>query len=160
MKSLFIPLKSEENLAMKTAKLRQSGFGNAIARGAFSPKRRKIVRSGGFPPNEDHLDFIRSLQCILADDPRHECSGRIEAAHLGLRGHRQKAADETTVPMCVNAHRSGKFAIHKGEKTFWSYWIIPTKEFLIEKYSALGMLHGTIKADSLWAQKRNAKVGA
>lgn len=142
------------------ATIRQSGFGNAIARGLFRPKRRKIVRSGGIPPNPDHLEMIRGLQCILSDDPRHKCSGRVESAHLGYRGRGQKAPDETAAPMCRSAHTSGKNAFHKGEKTFFAYWAVRSKDRLILDYSTLGLLNGTIKPDSLWMQKRNAEVGA
>lgn len=140
-----------------TARLSQSTFGNAIARGPFKPKRRVVLRSGGFPQNKPHRDFIGTLQCILADDPRHECSGRVEAAHVGPRGKSQKAADETTLPICIGGHQTGRKAFHKGEKTFWAYWIIPSKEFLIQKYIDLGLLHGTIKEDSLWMRKRNGQ---
>lgn len=143
---------------MKTATLRQSAFGNAIARGPFRPKRHVVLRAGGIPQNKIHRDYIRTLKCILIDDPRHQCSGRIECAHIGSRGKSQKSPDEETLPLCTNGHMTGKYAIHKGEKTFWSYWIIPTKEFLIEKYSSLGILHGTIKPDSLWMQKRTCEL--
>jgi hypothetical protein len=133
---------------------------NGIARGVFKPKRRKIVRSGGIPPNEAHLDLIRSLECVLSEDPRHTCSRRIEAAHLGNRGRGQKAPDETAVPMCDSAHRTGQKALQKGEKTFFSYWVVRSKEVLISDYATLGLLTGTIKPDSLWMQKRDAEVSA
>lgn len=136
-----------------TARLSQSAFGNAIAGGPFKPKRHKAVRSGGIPQNKPHRDFIATLPCILIDDPRHECSGRVECAHVGTRGKSQKCADEESLPMCVNGHRTGRKAFHKGEKTFWSYWVIPSKEFLVRQYIELGVLHGTIKPDSLFIQK-------
>ncbi len=129
---------------------------NGIARGVFKPKRHPVIRSGGIPPNEDHLDLIRSMDCVLAEDPRHTCSRRIEAAHLGARGRGQKAPDETAVPMCDSAHRTGIKALHKGEKTFFSYWIVRSKEVLISDYVTLGVLCGTIKEDSLWMQKYTA----
>lgn len=141
-----------------SATIRQSGFGNAIARGAFKPKRRKVVRSGGIPPNPKHLDMIRELACILADDPRHKCSGRVEAAHLGARGRSQKAPDETAAPLCASAHRTGIKALHKGEKTFFSYWIVRSKEILILDYSTLGRCVGTITEDNLWLKQQNSKA--
>lgn len=152
------PQRSAPWCVRMTARIRQSAFGNAIARGPFRPKRRVVLRSGGFPQNKPHRDFIATLPCILIDDPRHQCSGRVECAHVGSRGGSQKSPDEETLPMCVNGHRTGKKAFHKGDKTFWAYWIIPSKEFLIQKYVDLGFLHGTIKEDSLWTQKyKNSK---
>lgn len=142
---------------MKTT-IRQSGFGNAIARGPFRPKRRKVVRSGGIPPNPEHLDMIRGLQCILAEDPRHKCSGRVEAMHVGYRGRGQKAPDETAVPGCTNAHRTGIKALHKGEKTFFAYWVVRSKDRLILDYSTLGIMAGTITEDNLWLKREQAKV--
>ncbi len=129
---------------------------NGIARGVFKPKRRKVVRSGGIPPNEDHLDLIRSMPCVLADDPRHKCSGRVEAMHLGTRGRGQKAPDETAAPGCCGAHRTGRKSLHKGEKTFFSYWVVRSKDRLISDYSTLGVLAGTITEDNLWFQKQRS----
>ena len=128
---------------------------NGIARGVFKPKRRKVVRSGGIPPNPDHLEMIRGLKCILAEDPRHKCGRRVEAAHLGARGRGQKAPDETAVPMCDSAHRTGRYAFHKGEKTFFKYWVVRGKERLILDYSTLGRCAGTITEDNLWLRKQN-----
>lgn len=120
--------------------------------------RRLIMRSGGIPQNKKHRDFIRTLPCVLADDPRHECAGSIEAAHVGKRGKSQKSPDEETLPLCAGGHRTRKYALHKGEKTFWSYWIIPAKEFLIQQHVNLGVLHGTIREDSLWWQRNKEKM--
>ena len=131
---------------------------NGIARGVFKPKRRKVVRSGGIPPNPEHLEMIRGLKCILSDDPRHKCSGRIEAMHLGTRGRGQKAPDETAAPGCIGAHRTGRKSLHKGEKTFFSYWVVRSKERLILDYSTLGRCAGTITEDNLWLQKQNSKA--
>jgi hypothetical protein len=143
---------------VNVAKIKQSGFGNAIACGLFRPKRRKIMRSGNIPQNQKHLDMIRELTCILADDPRHKCSGVVEAAHLGARGRGQKAPDETAVPMCANAHRTGIKALHKGEKTFFEYWVVRSKERLILDYSTLGRCAGTITEENLWLKQQQSKV--
>lgn len=107
-----------------------------------SAGKRKPLRFGGIPQNTDYLEFVRCFPCILTDlrvtartyvrNPRelngpiaettHVCSGKIEAAHTGRRGMKQKAADETALPMCVNAHRTGKYAHHRLGKNFWSFW--------------------------------------
>ena len=131
---------------------------NGIARGVFKPKRRKVVRSGGIPPNEAHLEMIRSLQCVLADDPRHTCSQRVEAAHLGAHGRGRKAPDETAVPMCNSAHRTGRYSYHAGDKTFFKYWVVRSKERLILDYSTLGRCVGTITEDNLWLQQQKSKL--
>lgn len=99
--------------------------------------RSSSARSGGVPRNPKHLDVIRSLPCILAGDPRHECRGRVEAAHAGWgRGRGQKAPDETAIPMCSALHRTGKYSQHAIPKTFWSYWNLD-RSALIEKYAAM-----------------------
>jgi hypothetical protein len=133
-----------------------SSLSKLIAEAIIIPRPHRILRSGGIPQNPEHLELVRSLPCILAADPQHECSGRIEAAHVGQRGRWQKCPDEESLPMCCRAHRTGRYSFHKGEKTFWSYWIIPTKEYLIDQHVKLGLLHGTIREDSLWMQRYRA----
>ena len=140
---------------MKAA-IQNSSLSKLIAKAIVLPRPHRILRSGGIPQNPQHREFVRSLPCILQADPRHECSGKIEAAHVGKRRRGQKSPDEESLPMCCRAHRTGKYSFHKGEKTFWSYWIIPTKEYLIDQHVKLGLLHGTIKGDSLWMQRRNS----
>lgn len=124
-----------------------SGFKVQIASsvfdGRFNRKRRKHMRSGNIPPNPKHLKFIRTLECALSGNLQHTCSGIVEAAHLGRRGRGQKAPDETAVPMCSSAHRTGYKAFHKGELTFFEYWKLD-REMLILQYQTLGVLEGTI----------------
>lgn len=93
-------------------------------------KKRKPLRFGGVPQNPAYLAFVRCFQCILHNTvvvngvitAIHQCSGRLEAARTGRHGRGQKAADETALPMCTNAHRSGKQAHHRLGKKFWEFW--------------------------------------
>lgn len=106
------------------------------------PKKRKKlpVRSGGVPQNPHFLAFIRRLPCLgaglqsTASGHVHQCSGRVEAAHMGWgAGRGQKAPDETAGPMCVNLHRTGKYANEVLRKKFWEFWGLD-REILIRRY--------------------------
>lgn len=109
--------------------------GKSLRPAATGPKK-KPFRFGGVHQNPAYLVFVRIFPCILtglrgsSKHPPHVCSGRIEAAHTGRRGMKQKAADETALPMCVNAHRTGKYAHHKLGKKFWSFWGLDQAEFI------------------------------
>lgn len=96
-------------------------------------KKSLPLRFGGVPQNPKYLAFVRCFPCILKNLPiygaffdtvvgAHVCSGKIESAHTGRHGGGQKAADETALPMCTNAHRTGKFAHHRLGKKFWEFW--------------------------------------
>ncbi len=123
--------------------------GKPIKRGEFKPKRHKVVRSGGIPPNPKHQEFIRQLPCILADDSRHICQGRIEAAHCGIgSGMKRKAPDETCLPMCMGLHRTGRYSHHSLPRTFWDHWDLD-REMLILEYQARGIMEGTITQEQL-----------
>lgn len=107
-----------------------------------SVAKRKPLRFGGVPQNTKYLAFVRCFECILNNlrpsgmlSP-HACSGKIEAAHTGRRGMKQKAADETALPMCVNAHRTGKYAHHRLGKNFWSFWGLD-KAKLIQSFNEM-----------------------
>lgn len=78
------------------------------------------------PRKEDknHLDFIRSLPCLIGDD---ECDGRTEAAHIRAKNHAlgkretgkaEKPDDAWTVPLCSHHHREQ----HKGDEQTWWWW--------------------------------------
>ena len=94
-----------------------------------SPRRAKkhALHFGGVPRNPAVLAFIRQNHCIMfglhsaKNGEFHVCSGIVEAAHTGPRGRGQKAADETALPMCVNLHRTGRYAHHKLGKKFWEF---------------------------------------
>ena len=50
--------------------------------------------------SRSHLDFIRSLPCVIPG-----CKRKAEAAHIGPRGLSQKADYNRTVPLCAHHHR-------------------------------------------------------
>lgn len=62
----------------------------------------------------DFMGFVKKQPCIVRSHPptaaaiggHHAtpCFGRVEADHMGARGIGQKAADDTTVPMCQQHH--------------------------------------------------------
>lgn len=111
------------------------------SRRVTAPRRakKKALRFGRVPQNLEYLEFIRSKPCILLGlwtnkSPLiHLCSGRIEAAHTGPHGRGQKAADETALPMCTRAHRTGVDAHHRGSRLFWDIWGI-NREVLVSKH--------------------------
>ena len=95
-----------------------------------APRRRKkrILRFGGVAQNPKYIAVIRREICIglglqsVDLKQLHVCSGIMEAAHTGKRGMRQKAVDESCLPMCSSLHRTGKNSHHKKPKIFWSFW--------------------------------------
>ncbi len=91
--------------------------------------RKRALRFGGVPENPSYVALIRTFPCILKE--LHECSGRIEAAHTGPRGRGQKAVDESCLPMCARAHRTGKDSHHAGSRVFWSKWGIDRKTLVL-----------------------------
>lgn len=111
-----------------------------------TPRRaqKRALRFGRIPQNADFLEFTRSKPCILIGKScqsgktrhTHVCSGKIEAAHTGRRGLKQKAADETALAMCSSAHRTGRFAHHKGSRVFWSIWGLNREELVKENQRA------------------------
>lgn len=124
----------------ETAK-RMPDTGNPNGRAVRPARARKRgLRFGGVKQNPEYLAFIRTFPCILnglqeTESGRvHVCSGRIEAAHTGMRGRGQKAADETALPMCVRAHRTGKDSHHAGSRVFWWRWGLD-REKLVQKFN-------------------------
>ena len=107
-------------------------------------RQKRVLRFGKIPQNPEFLAFVRTLPCILTGKtgyatlgtPRqvfvHQCSGRIEASHVGRSGMRIKAADETCLPMCSRGHRTGPLAHHKISSLFWSAWGL-NKQVLVEQ---------------------------
>lgn len=99
------------------------------------------LRFGGIPQNPKFLAFTRECPCILNNligfsplgtmAAPHFCSGRIEAAHTGRRGLKQKAADETCLPMCCGAHRTSRFSHHTLGKNFWAVWNLSKDRVLL-----------------------------
>ena len=74
--------------------------------------------------NKAHLDFIRSLPCLLCDNQKHPT----EAAHVNYSDSATgkfnakgiKAGDKWTLPLCSNCHRGRNGQHSHGERRFWS----------------------------------------
>ena len=89
---------------------------------AFQATRQKQPRQPAIP----HLDFIRSLPCILCG-----CVNRTEAAHIRMAclkagkretGKGEKPSDFWTMPLCDMCHRTDKNSQHNmNEADFWTY---------------------------------------
>jgi hypothetical protein len=63
-----------------------------------------------FRPVKDssYLCWIRRFPCVACYSTR-----RIEAAHIGPRGHGQKVSDCLALPLCFKCHQDGANALHK-----------------------------------------------
>jgi len=55
-----------------------------------------------------YLAFVRRFPCVCCGSSR-----RIEAAHIGPRGLKQKTSDFTALPICFACHQDGPGALHK-----------------------------------------------
>lgn len=110
-----------------------------IRPGALKPRKKKPLRFGGAPQNPEYLVFIRECPCILSH--LHKCSGRVEAAHTGRRGYRQKAQDESALPMCCSHHRTGKESHHVLGRHFWGHFGLD-REKVVEIYNAWARMEG------------------
>ncbi len=81
--------------------------------------RQKRALIAGRQPVKDgeYLDFIRQQGCLICL----EQDSRTEAAHVGLRGMRQKSGDRETIPLCADHHRLGWDSHHVLGKNFWKH---------------------------------------
>jgi hypothetical protein len=91
------------------------------------------------PPPRDpsYLAWIRRQPCAVCriwKCPGRVVFGNIEAAHVGLRGLGQKCSDRQVIPLCVNHHRMGIYAVHVLGRSFWTFWKLSRVE-LIEEYN-------------------------
>ena len=75
-------------------------------------KRRKPqklgIRKQPQERNPSHLRYVRGFECAIAGKSGHECSERIEAAHVRMGtdgGIGVKPSDRFTIPLCSAAHR-------------------------------------------------------
>lgn len=90
--------------------------------------------------SKKHLAYIRSLNCIIADNKGQWCNGKpVHAHHLtfgGRRGMGTKAGDDRAVPLCNFHHNT----LHRmGEKRFWKMWGIEAE----------------LKAQELWEESND-----
>jgi hypothetical protein len=56
----------------------------------------------------EYLRFLRRFPCVSCGSGR-----RIEAAHIGPRGLKQKTSDCLALPLCFMCHQDGKKALHR-----------------------------------------------
>ena len=101
-----------------------------------------------------HLDFIRSLPCLLCENQRHPT----EAAHVNFSDSAAgkfnakgiKAGDKWVVPLCSEHHR-GKTGHHqRGERLWWERQGIDP----LEVCEALWAISGNLEAGLEIIQQR------
>ena len=79
-------------------------------------QRRPRVESGS------HLDFIRSLPCLICGAQAEAAHIRMSAAHVGKinPGVGARSDDAWTVPLCPDHHRNGPQSQHGvGDEAAW-----------------------------------------
>lgn len=70
---------------------------------------RAILRNYSKPVKDvPYLIFVRHFPCVGCGSSR-----RIEAAHIGPRGLKQKTSDCTALPLCFDCHQGGNKSLHK-----------------------------------------------
>lgn len=90
-------------------------------------KKERVKRAAirGAKPLRDpaFLAWLRHQWCIVCEFRTGSEAGtnHIEAAHVGIRGLRQKSSDREAVPLCVRHHRTGKDSHHVLGKRFWTH---------------------------------------
>ena len=86
---------------------------------SLSPSKKKRPREH----DKGHLDFIRSLPCVICGTRGvHAAHIRMAAMQYGKRatGMQEKPSDKWTVPLCPVHHNDGPEAQHSGgEEAFW-----------------------------------------
>ena len=58
--------------------------------------------------DSQYLTFVRRFPCVSCGSSR-----RVEAAHIGPRGLKQRTSDFTALPICFTCHQDGAGALHK-----------------------------------------------
>jgi hypothetical protein len=90
----------------------------------FHPTRRKRQRSG-IRDSEGPVDipsyeqWVRGLHCVLAGEPGHVCTGKIQVCHIRTGtdgGMGQKPSSFYVFPACAGAHISDQH--QHGERDF------------------------------------------
>ena len=73
--------------------------------------------------NERHLDFIRTLPCLLCGAPAEAAHIRASYIHFGkpATGAAEKPSDKYAVPLCPEHHRLGNNSQHVAgyEREWW-----------------------------------------
>ena len=87
----------------------------------------------------DHLDFIRSLPCLVCGTPDRTEAAHIRMASLGLAkretGKGEKPSDCWTVPLC-NAHHREQHGMR--ERGFWARYEIRGLVVALALWAATG----------------------
>jgi hypothetical protein len=105
---------------LKRTPLKKQGWSGRAARTPIKKRRTKPRR--GPLRDKNYLAFIRQQECVIGYSAallRTDCRGRIEAAHVGLRGLSQKSSDHQTIPLCAGHHRIHTDSQHNLGKNFW-----------------------------------------
>lgn len=96
-----------------------------------------MTRTGG-EHNEKHLEFVRSLPCIICgnDIETEACHIRFADASLAkTESGRLKPADYWTLPMCWRHHAEQ----HQGnERAFWNRYSIDACLYALRLFSVSG----------------------
>jgi hypothetical protein len=86
----------------------------------YSKLKPKQGRRECYRDQEDHAyrRWIRSLPCTLSGrevfGQPHQCSGRIEAAHVGKTQANGAADRGELLPLCTLAHTDARWSWHRG----------------------------------------------
>lgn len=76
------------------------------------------------------MDYVRTLRCILAGKPGHECKGDIDPSHVNGRGAGHNDIGEV-LPLCRWGHTKGPKCWHDiGRHSFPAYWGFGTLEVM------------------------------
>jgi hypothetical protein len=123
---------------MKRTPLKRSA--TTIRRSPVRKKRPGPPRRSSRVLDEDYLDWIRTLACIICVY-RYPGGGpdlsvqttRSEAAHVGARGLSQKCSDREAMPLCTHHHHDAK-AGHHGQlgKNFWKHYGLDRDKIIAE----------------------------
>jgi hypothetical protein len=87
-------------------------------RQAYQIDPRPLLQSRKPVRNLAYRRFIASQPCAVCGQ-----NWKIEAAHTGPHGLKQKACDLKCIPLCESDHQTGKYALDKiGSEAFEQHW--------------------------------------
>lgn len=115
--------------------------GERIERRAEMPKsnakRAEKRKAEGLVYGPYH-QWIKTLPCTLASDPRHECKGKVEGHHLHRVGNGGVDA-ENEIPLCEGGHTLSMLSVHvMGPDSFDRYWGIDSKAIAAALWARYG----------------------
>ena len=99
--------------------------------------------------DKEHLKWVTTQQCIIAQAGFYSCGGPIQAHHLlkpwdGLRGMSMKANDKNVVPLCQRHHALLHTKYGDEYKFFKSFGLKPN--------------YGKELAEKYWKKKENNEI--